>query len=159
MKKILLISIAIISLYCIACKDKNIDPPHYDIEYLELYNKPLDTIRHYLNGKWQIHKAIGGTTFQILSTKNYFVEFKFQSAISNDSIKTYNDTAIFVNSNAFWSKEYTNIYIADSTYLLNYYTSNTSSNAKQIIHIIKNDTLIIRDNYVSGYASYCTKIK
>jgi len=154
MNKIILISIATISLYCLSCKKKS----QFKIEYLELYNKPLNEIRNSLNGKWQVHKTQGGFSgFDISYPKNSFVEFKFGGNEANDSIKSYNDTAIFVNNKVTWSKKYTNILISDSTYLMKY-TTITVFPVETIVYKIKNDTLELRDNYPSGYSSYCTKV-
>lgn len=153
MRKIILILLGIISIYCISCKKKS----QYKIEYLELYNKPLNQIRSTLNGKWKVHKTQGGFAGLTQYPINTFVEFKFGDNEANDSLKSYNDTAIFVNNKVTWSKQYTNIWISDSTYLMKYITV-TIFPVETIVYKIKNDTLEIRDNYPSGYSSFCTKV-
>ncbi len=152
MKKALLITIAIFSLYCISCKKK----PQYKIEYLELYNKPLNEIRSTLNGKWQVHKKQGGFTgFDILYPKNTFIEFKFGNININDSVRHYNDTIELANNKATWNKEYA--ITGDSTYMLHYIDKYIFSQSKIILHI-KNDSLVISDNFINGYSSLCTKV-
>ena len=153
MRKIILIITAIISIYCLSCKKKS----QYKIEYLELYNKPLNEIRNTLNGKWQVHKKIGGFAGFEETPQNTFFEFKFNKSVINDSIKNYNDTLILANNKATWNKEFTSIWISDSTYMLKYIDNFIFPQSK-IIYRIKNDTLEIRDNYPSGYSSFCTKV-
>lgn len=128
----------------------------YKIEYLELYNKPLDQIRSTLNGKWQVHKTQGGFTFDIKYPHNTFVEFKFGGNVSYDSIKNYNDTAIFANNKATWNKE--KAITGDSTFILHYLDNFIFPQAK-IISAIVNDTLVIGDNFPSGYGWFCTKVE
>jgi hypothetical protein len=144
---------AIISLYCLSCKKKS----QYKIEYLELYNKPLNEIRNTLNGKWKVHKKQGGFAGLEEIPINTFYEFKFGGNISIDSVKNYNDTIVLANNKATWNNEYTNIWISANTYILRY-TDNFIFSQSKIIYVIKNDTLEIRDNYPSGYSSFCTKV-
>ncbi|HNY54137.1 MAG TPA: hypothetical protein PKI86_00860 [Chitinophagales bacterium] len=154
MRKLILILTVIINLFCVSCKKKS----EYKIEFLELYNKPLNETRSKLNGKWQEHKIQGGVGGFITYPRNTFVEFKFGDNISNDSIKVYNDTTILANNKAIWSREYTNIWISDSTYILKYFDNFLFYNSRVIIKI-KNDTLEIGDNYPDGFLSFYTKVE
>ena len=78
--------------------------------------------------------------------------------MSNDSINVYHDTTILANNKAIWSREYTNIWISDSTYILKYFDNFLFYNSRVIIKI-KNDTLEIGDNYPDGFLSFYTKVE
>lgn len=146
MKKIILVCISIVCLYCIACKEKNIEP-----YYLNLNNKPLDTIKKYIEGKWQMHYSIGGIAGNYRTNYiNTFVEFTI-SPINNDSLNWYNDTFVFINNKVIFNKvpKYSNN--TDSVYEI--------SEVLWVMNQIKNDTLTIFENTSESAGYFLTRIK
>lgn len=154
MKKYILIIVAIISIYCIACKDKKVEP-QYDIAYLDLRYKPLDTIKSYIKGKWQVRyveTGWGGKQYK----RNTFIEFIF-NVPNNDSINYYNDTTTYANTKVYFTKSPLYVGGRDSSYIINFnlygYTTEWYTNS------IINDTLQIWDNFDDGGVYFLTRDK
>jgi len=152
-KKIILISIGIISLYCIACKDKKVEP--LNTSNIILRDKPLNTLKSCIEGKWQMHYSDGGFTGDSIEYQNTYVEFIFNYP-NKDTIKWYNDTLTYanglINFNYEISKNLDYVYMMTFVYLPNV-TQYLFANK------IVNDTLIIEENYADGFTYYLTKIK
>ncbi|MDB5226891.1 MAG: hypothetical protein JWN78_1084 [Bacteroidota bacterium] len=69
-----------------------------------LYNQPLYIIKGYIQGKWQIHYAIGGYSgHQRIDLKDTYIEFIF-NVQNKDSIKWYNDTLTYANGPVVYHK-------------------------------------------------------
>jgi len=153
LKKIILINIAIISLYCIACKDKKVGP--LNTSNIILRDKPLKTIKNYLKGKWQMHYTIGGISGnQRYSFVNTYLEFTFNET-NNDSIRWHNDTSEMAKDIVTFERE---LYIfgPEYTYQINFNTLPTGFQ-NWVAYSIKDDTLILTDNSVDGFAYACTR--
>jgi hypothetical protein len=140
MKKcFLIIPLFIVICYCILnCKkdDKPVKPVN-----IVLYNQPLDTIQHYILGKWKFVYGKGGICGTCIHyCNNCYVEFTSNNKfISNTYIITSDTTIIH------WVRDigtYTN---ADSTYLM---TIKDIQGVPWVcvIEQIYNDTLIYHDN-------------
>lgn len=158
MKKYILIIVAIISIYCIACKDKKVEP-HYDIVYFDLKDKPLGTIKNYIKGKWKMHYSSGGIAGP--NFKNYysntFVEFIINPS-TGDSIKWYNDTAVYSNGNAIFNKAPKFSNNTDSVYEIKFIILPRSS-TNWIADQIQKDTLIVGENAFESLTYFLTKVK
>lgn len=153
MKKIILACIVIISMYCIACKNKEVKP--LDCTNCILRDKPINELKSCIKGKWQMHYSKGGFTGNDIQYQNTYVEFIFNIP-NNDSIKWYNDTLIYANGLINFDKDISKnldyVYLMKFTFLPNiteYWFANK----------VVNDTLFIEENYIDGYTHYLTKVK
>jgi hypothetical protein len=140
MKKcFVIIPLFIVICYCILnCKkdDKPVNPVN-----IVLYNQPLDTIKHYISGKWKFVYGKGGICSTCIHyCNNCYVEFTSDNKFISTTYAITSDTTII-----HWVRDvgtYTN---ADSTYLM---TIKDIQGVPwvYVIEQIYNDTLIYHDN-------------
>jgi hypothetical protein len=114
-----------------------------------LYNKPLDTIKKYIQGKWRIVIVRGGIAEINLCVNNFYSEFfKDDKFISNAYLSSPGTDTFRVK----WVKE---SYYQDSTYVITLYDESWNSvGTSYFIHQIYYDTLIYKDCYVDGLSYY-----
>lgn len=124
----------LIICFCFACK-KNVARLN-----IVLYDKPLPTIRQYIQGKWQLIYGKGGiSATNIQYYHNIWWEF------NDDRIKILGDGLIYVDTTVQWNYDlgtYTN---GDSTFLMKFY-NNQYVPSVYVTDRIYNDTLILHDN-------------
>ncbi len=163
MKKMLLTLALFTCVCCMQCQ-KDIDPPIITEPEPEpepdppqniiiLYNKPLDSIRHYIEGEWKCHYAQGGIAGPGMI--QYFTDF-YWTITATDSIKqTYNGTILAdTKINWTWTKgSWTN---GDSTHLMTYYDNQQVPMGFVVNHLI-NDTLVLNDPGFDALFYHLTK--
>jgi hypothetical protein len=127
------------------------DTPHTSLT-ITLYDKPLDTIRAYLQGKWQCHYGKGGIIYNLVRTYTDY----YSSFLNNDRIiQLFNgnittDTTI----NWLWTK---GVRISsDSTFLMTFYDKRGYPYG-YVIDGIFSDTLMLHENGFDGVSYYFTK--
>ncbi|MFN8284559.1 MAG: hypothetical protein U0U67_15160 [Chitinophagales bacterium] len=121
-----------------------------------LKNKPLDSIRYYINGKWQLRFIFGGSVSERFYPEHSFVEFLFNTTSNEDSIKFYSDISPdFVMKRVYWNRQA--ISGIDSTYAYNYYLDGV--NIWKIAYALRNDTLITKENASNGFFNVFTKVR
>ncbi len=121
-----------------------------------LKNKPLDSIRYYINGKWQLRFIFGGSVSERFYPEHSFVEFLYNTTSNQDIIKFYSDISTdFIIKRVYWNKQA--ITPIDSTYAYNYYTNGV--NIWKIIYALRNDTLITQENASNGFFNVFTKVR
>lgn len=117
-----------------------------------LYNKPLDTIQFYIQGKWECHYGKGGIAANNIQ---YYHNYYWSFGSNNRLIQSYNgatttDTAIN------WIKElgtYTN---GDSTFIMSFHDKQNVPWV-YVVDGIYNDTLILHNNYSDAIFYHFTK--
>jgi hypothetical protein len=116
---------------------------------MTLYNKPLDTIKKYIQGKWRIVIVRGGIAEINLCVNNFYSEFlKDDKFISNAYLSSPGTDTFRVK----WVKE---SYYQDSTYVMTLYDESWNSvGTSYFIDQIYYDTLIYKDYYVDGLDYY-----
>ena len=119
---------------------------------ITLYDKPLDTIRTYLQGKWKCHYGKGGIISTLVRTyTDYFSSFSANKRIwqsLNGNVIT--DTTV----NWIWGKGAR--VSGDSTFLMFFYDKRGYP-YNYIVDGIFRDTLLIHENGVDGVYYYFTK--
>lgn len=118
------------------CKNDNEELLHNIV----LYNKPLKTIQHYIQGKWKLVYGKGG----ISSNTMYYCDTCFIEFTSDNKVIS-NSVAITEATTILWIKDigtYTN---NESTYLMTF-NDNQGVPWVYVIDRIDNDTLIYHDN-------------
>ena len=132
-------------------KPINDEEDNYTPINITLHDQPIDTILHYIQGKWQVVYGKGGFMANMIHHyDNYFMEFTSDGKyISNRDNYTYTATIR-------WDRVHSLPYsVTDSSWLMvvNPYPS-------LLMDEIKNDTLIYHEYYVSELLfDYCVKIK
>lgn len=120
-----------------------------------LKNKPLDTIRKYINGKWHLRFIFGGFASEHFYPEHNFVEFITNTASNQDSIKFYRDiSSDYTIKRLFWYKRL--ITSTDSSYVFNYQSGGVSID--NIVTVLRNDSLITQKNSTESYLSLFTKV-
>jgi hypothetical protein len=125
---------------------------------LLLRNKPLETIRGFINGKWQLRLIIGGYSgIERHYLEHQFVEYIYNASIGTDSIKYYSDNIVgYTIKRIYWDKKPSNY--GDSTFV--YWYPDVAVNNEIMIVASRNDTLIIQDNGVNhGNTQLLTKVR
>src|SRR5690606_12748678 len=80
--------------------------------YYILRKEPLDTIKHYISGKWQLHYSYGGFTGHMrIDHHNAWMDFA-----SGDSIYWVMDTVVYADAPIEWSR--VNDILNDSIYMM-----------------------------------------
>lgn len=139
--------IFILIIFCFAQCKKERTPLN-----ITLYNKPLSTIKTYVEGKWELQYAKGGICGSCVSParNNQYMQ------ISTDRIVFGNDSAgIVLDTTIYWKRD--KDIFNDSTYLLTYYYSAGAGPfpIAYIVDGIYNDTLkLIDDAYDPIYYYY-----
>jgi hypothetical protein len=109
-----------------------------------LIDKPLDSIKYFLYGKWKLVKMYGGIAPTTIYFNDVFLEFK------------KNDTAVVTKNNivntvqCMWLKQ-DSIYGVNSTFLLKVVKY---SSIYKIVNKIQNDTLQLIDFASDAYTHY-----
>ena len=140
MKKCFLIIPLILILLCCFIQCKKDDKPVKPVNIV-LYNQPLDTIQHYVLGKWKFVYGKGGICSTCIHyCNNCYVEFTSDNKFISNTYTITSDTTII-----HWVRDigtYTN---GDSTYLM---TIKDIQGVPwvYVIEQIYNDTLIYHDN-------------
>jgi len=148
MKPHFLIIASSLILFCCfnQCKKHDVTPTN-----IVLYDKPLETIQHYIQGKWKLQYTYGG-----LSAHKYIDTYNSYMILSPEHIIIGNEsTGVVADTTIVWVR--TDIGTNDFTYLLSYSWSDNPWPWYYIVSQIKNDTLVIRDNIDDGYSYYYTK--
>ena len=136
----------IIEITVPGCKKEKYTPTN-----IVLYDKPLETIQLYIQGKWKLQYAYGG-----LSTHKYIDRYNSYMILSSDHIIIGNDsTGIVVDTNITWVRA--EIGYTDSTYLLSYSWKGYLWPEHYVVDQIKCDTLMIREYVSDSYTYYYTK--
>ena len=123
---------------CFQCKkdDKQVNPVN-----IVLYNQPLDTIQHYILGKWKFVYGKGGICGSCIHyCNNCYVEFTSDNKFISNTYAITSDSTII-----HWVRDvgtYTN---ADSTYLMAI-KDIQGVPWVYVIEQIYNDSLIYHDN-------------
>ncbi len=157
MKKSLCLSFVIASmliLFCFAkCKKQNTPLTENTPITITLHNKPLDTIRSYIQGKWKLHYTKGG----FCGTCVWTVKFNPYMIVNNNRIILGNDSAGIVLDTTIYWKRAKDIF-HDSTYLLTYYYPPRAGNfpISYIVDGIYNDTLRLSDDAYEPFYYYYT---
>jgi len=146
-KYVYIIAVSFILIFCFSqCKKQDNTPTN-----IVLYDKPLSTIQHYIQGKWRFVYGKGGLSSNTMYyCDNCFIEFTSNNKfIQSNSIAKTNDT-----TSIQWVKDINHFANNDSTYLM---TFKELGGGSYIIERIYNDTLIYHDN--SSEAVYYHYIK
>lgn len=116
-----------------------------------LYNKPLKTIQHYIQGKWKLQYSYGGfSTHKYIDTHNsYMILSPERIIMGNDS------TGVVVDTTIVWVR--TETPQKEVTYLLSFSWSGNYWPEYLFIDQIKSDSLIINDNKSDGFSYFYTK--
>jgi len=117
-----------------------------------LYDKPLDTIRHYIQGRWKLVYAKGGICGTCVQhCVNCSIEFTSNNKVISHSIEITTDTTTI-----HWVRDigtYTN---NDSTYLMTF-KDIQGVPWNFVIEQIYYDTLIYHDNSSDAVFYHCLK--
>lgn len=142
-------ALSFLILFCFEqCKK---EPVGHNSLSITLYDKPLDTIKFYIQGKWKCQYGKGGIAANMIQYyNNYYWSFSL-----NKVQKSYNGT-IVSDTVIHWVKEkgtYTN---GDSTFVMSFYDKqNVPWN--YVVERIFNDTLILHDNSSDAIFYHFTK--
>jgi len=150
MKKILLnIALSFLLIFCIAECKKDDEPTN-----IVLYNKPLSTIQHYIQGKWKFVYGKGGICGSCLHyCDNCFIEFTSDNKfISNTYAITSDTTTIhWVRDIGTWTNN-------DFHFLMTV-SDHQFFSLVYFIERICNDTLIYHDNSSDAIFYHFIKVK
>jgi hypothetical protein len=107
---------------------------------MTLYDKPLDTIRKYIRGKWQIVVIKGGMAYETICFNNYFSEFTPDDRFITNTFRTEIDTYLID-----WVRRYYDM--GDSTYRMELKKVNDDTNivGRYFIREILYDSLIYHE--------------
>lgn len=144
----------LISAFCFAqCKKERNSQPHVGFS-VTLYNKPLDTIQFYLQGKWKWQYAEGGFVYS-----KYYPRYNSYMTLNSNRIIFQNDSAgILVDTVVYWKRVAWPNSFQDSTYLMSYfYTPGYAFAYNYFIDGIFNDTLKFHDYASDPIFYYYTK--
>ena len=155
MKTYILIICAFVSICIITgvgCRyDETVPVPKSNPTNIILYNKPLDTIQHYIQGKWKLQYSYGGISVhkEIDTHNSYMILSPTHITMGNDL------TGIVVDTTIVWVKA--DIGNRDSTYLLSYSWSGYLWPEYNIVDQLKYDTLILRQYVDDGLEFFYKK--
>lgn len=130
-------------LYFSSCKKST----KIDALNITLWNKPLDTIKFYTNGKWKLIYSYGG-----FSPTKYYADSTYWEFINGSSLVQKKNNTIVFNDNIDWVRyAYRG---TDSSYLIVF---QTSFSVPLTAIEIKNDTLILRAYSADGFDHFLIK--
>ena len=135
-----------ISFCFLACKKEQNTPT------IILYNKPLKTIRSYIQGNWKLQYGKGG----ICGSCIQYYDSTFWKFTSNNRIAISYKGTTYTDTIMTWIKElgtYTN---GDSTFVMNFYDKRGYP-TNLIVEGIFNDTLILHDDSSDAMFYHFTK--
>lgn len=105
-----------------------------------LYDKPIDTIKHYIQGNWKLHYGKGGIIANMVQYfENTYWEFHFDD---QDRIKQTYNSNIVADTTIQWYSEtdgYTGL-----THIMKFFDKSEVP-WNYVVVEIRNDTLIIKD--------------
>ena len=136
-------------LWLNSCK-KDAIPPSLN---MVLYDKPLDTIRRYVQGKWVLKRVAGGFAYN----PNWPIKNNPYLIIDDkDRIVIGNDLGVNVDTTIVWRRD--RDIFNDSTYLLSYRAQKYSAfPIYYIVDRIENNQIILIDNANDGFYRYYSK--
>jgi len=107
-----------------------------------LYNQPLKTIQHYIQGKWRLVYGKGGISSNtMIYCDKCFIEFT-----STNRVLVPNEDGTFLTDTTIqWIRDIGTYTYGDSTYLMKFYDKYGYPNI-YVIDKIYYDTLIYHDN-------------
>lgn len=142
-------------IFCFShCKKEN-NNSNKEKAYLNitLYDKPLDTIRSYIQGKWNLRYEKGGIC--AICTQQ-FSNFYWTFSANNKIEESYNGI-IIADTSITWVKDIGTYINGDSTYILSFHDKqNVPWN--YVVERIYNDTLILHDNSADAVFYRFTKL-
>jgi|SRR5690606_4787150 len=119
--------------------------------YYVLKEKPLDTIKHYISGPWQLHYSYGGITGDIrINHHNSFMDFG-----TGDSVLWTRDGELYAHSPITWMKV---VDIHGDSINLMHFDDKREYPYDWGVWGIKDDTLAFYDNANDGMAHVLSKI-
>ena len=123
---------------------------------IDLADQPLDTIRAYIQGKWELQYAKGGIANIVQYIHNDFWEFTSNDRIVKSFIKNDKET-IALDTTIMWYRDrgtYTN---GDSTYIMQFY-DNFGYPSNYVVDGIYEDTLVLHDFSSDAMFYHFTKL-
>ena len=122
-----------------------------------MWDKPLDTIKTYIQGYWKLEYRRGG-----IAGDNYIDHpTKLNSYSFNQNVVLWTvDGNTFANNNIGWvnTSNY-NYHIQANTVWTMSFNDTRSIPYNFIINKIKNDTLVFDENFLDGQSCYCSRVK
>jgi len=122
-----------------------------------LWDKPLDTIKAYIQGYWKLKYRRGG-----IAGDNYIDHpTKLNSYSFNQNVVLWTvDDNTFANNNVGWvnTSNY-NYHIQANTVWTMSFNDTRGITYSFIIDKIKNDTLVFDENFLDGQSYYCSRVK
>ena len=136
-QKILFPIFLVISFFFMQCKTDDVTPTN-----IILYNQPLETIQHYIQGKWKFVYGKGG----IISNTKYYCDDCFIEFTSQNRVLIPNKVGGYLADTTIeWIRDigtYTN---GEYTYIMKFYDKYGYPNV-YVIDKVYDDTLIYHDN-------------
>jgi len=148
MKKfILLLSLSIVPLVCIIqCKKEPIN--------IILYDKPLNVIQHYIQGKWRLVYGKGGICSTcVFPCDNCYFEYTSDNRFISKAYVITTDT-----TTVRWVRDIGMYLNGDSTYLMTF-VDKYEVPSSYVIDQIFYDTLIYHDNSSDPMFYHCVRSK
>lgn len=131
-------------------KDSNTGPVN-----IVLYDKPLETIQHYIHGKWKFVYGRGG----ICSTCMHYCDSCFIEFTSDNRVLVPNrDGTYLVDTTIEWIRDVATYTNNEYTYLMKFYDKYGYPSV-YVIDRIYYDTLIYHDNSADAIFYHFIKIK
>ena len=135
-RKFFLIPVSILLLCCLIQCKKEV-PLN-----LFLYNQPLKTIQHYIQGKWRLVYGKGGISS---NTMIYCDKCTIEFTSTNRVLVTNEDGIFLSDTTIQWIRDIGTYTYGDSTYLMKFYDKYGYPSV-YVIERIYYDTLIYHDN-------------
>jgi hypothetical protein len=127
------------------CLDINSDP--VNPVTMTLYDKPLDTIKKYIEGKWRIVVVKGGAAGIYMCYNDFYAEFTSDNTLITNVYMIETDTFLID-----WVEQY---YMGITTFRIEL----DKSAFKYIVRELKNDSLIYREHWDDALYYYGIKEK
>ena len=144
----LIIVIAILLIISISGCKKNTTNEKVNIT---LWNKPLPTIKQYIQGDWKWVKVTGGIYPDLVHYVN-----NGELKLNGDRVQLWGDNHIFITDTTINWMHVDPAYFSDSTYVMFFYAE-AGYPIGWTINEIKDDTLITRDDAVDGQKDFFIK--
>ncbi len=163
MKRVFLTLALFTCVCCMQCQ-KDVDPPIITEPEPEpepeppqniiiLYNKPLDTIRHYIEGYWKCHYRQGGL---LGPNMIQYLDANYWTFAPADKVKETFDNVVVVDTTITWVWRkgiWTN---GDSTHTMLFYDKQHVPRSYEVNRMV-NDTLILNDPGFDALFYHLTK--
>jgi hypothetical protein len=119
-----------------------------------LYDKPLETIQYYIQGKWRVVYGKGGICGScIFPCDNCYVDFTSDNRFISESFATTTDTTTI-----HWIREKGRYIHLDSTYVMTFVDKYLAPHS-YVIERINYDTLVYYDNATDPLFYNCVRLK